>query len=49
MVTVGERIIQPVVHKPLANTDHGVAAHLEGLGDLFIGPSGTRSVAINLQ
>src|SRR5258706_1972696 len=49
MVTVVESIIQPVGHKALAYADHGVAAHLEGLGDLFIGPPRTRSILIDFQ
>ena len=49
MEAVVECIIQPLVHETLANADHRVTTHLEGLGDLFIGPAGTRSVAIDLE
>ncbi len=47
--SMGESIIQAVVHKTLTDTHHRVAAHFEGLCYLLVRPLGARSVAINLQ
>jgi hypothetical protein len=49
MLSVGERVIQPVVHKALPDTHHGVAGHLEGVGNLLIGPPGAWRLAINFE
>ena len=49
MRTVGECIVEPVGGKAFADTDHGGATHLERFGDLFIGPSRDRGVAIDLE
>src|SRR5690348_16884861 len=49
MGAMGERILQPLVHKALTNTEHGVATHLEGFGHLLIGPALSWSGAIDFQ
>jgi hypothetical protein len=49
MEAVVEGVIEPLVHKALADAHHGVAAHLKRFGDVLIGPPRTRRVAINLQ
>jgi hypothetical protein len=49
MGTMGERIIQPVGGKALTNAHHRVPTHFERFGHLFIGPTRTCSVAINLE
>src|SRR5215470_2545019 len=47
MLAMGEGISHTVVHKAFADADHRVATHLEGLGDLLIGQTRSRSVAID--
>jgi hypothetical protein len=49
MVTVGQSIIQPVVHKAFADADHRVAAHLESFCNLLVSPPRTRSMLIDFQ
>src|SRR5215469_16172188 len=52
MLALVEGIIQTVVHQAFADADHRVATHLEGLeglGDLLIGQTRSRSVAIDFQ
>ena len=49
MGTVGQRIIQPVVHKAFADADHRVAAHLESFCHVLVSPPRTRSMLIDFQ